>query len=101
MKAPACSPEEQERIRKHNALIPDNKPLFMRYIYDAMNTDLARYDKSFDDVGKYNGGPRLVELLSTPYESLDDDARYMLDKYHRHLPAIDSPCIMNKICKRN
>ena len=100
MKAPACSPEEQERIRKHNALIPDNKPLFMRYIYDAMNTDLARYDKSFDDVGKYNGGPRLVELLSTPYESLDDDARYMLDKYHRHLPAIDSPCIMNKICKR-
>lgn len=100
VKAPACSPEEQERIRKHNALIPDNKPLFMRYIYDAMNTDLARYDKSFDDVGKYNGGHRLVELLSTPYESLDDDAKYMLDKYHRYLPAIDSPCIMNKICKR-
>ncbi len=100
VKAPACSLEEQERIRKHNALIPDNKPLFMRYIYDAMNTDLARYDKSFDDVGKYNGGPRLAELLSTPYESLDDDARYMLDKYHRYLPAIDSPCIMNKICKR-
>lgn len=100
VKAPACSPDEQERIRKRNALIPDNKPLFMRYIYDAMNTDLARYDKSFDDVGKYNGGPRLVELLSTPYESLDDDAKYMLDKYHRYLPAIDSPCIMNKICKR-
>ena len=100
VKAPACSPEEQERIRKHNALIPDNKPLFMRYIYDAMNTDLARYDKSFDDVSKYNGGPRLAELLGTPHESLDDDARYMLDKYHRYLPAIDSPCIMNKICKR-
>lgn len=100
VKAPACSPDEQERIRKRNALIPDNKPLFMRHIYDAMNTDLARYDKSFDDVGKYNGGPRLVELLSTPYESLDDDAKYMLDKYHRYLPAIDSPCIMNKICKR-
>lgn len=100
VKAPACSPDEQERIRKRNALIPDNKPLFMRYIYDAMNTDLARYDKSFDDVGKYNGGHRLVELLSTPYESLDDDAKYMLDKYHRYLPAIDSPCIMNKICKR-
>ena len=100
VKAPACSPEEQERIRKHNALIPDNKPLFMRYIYDAMNTDLARYDKSFDDVSKYNGGPRLAELLGTPHESLDDDARYMLDKYHRYLLAIDSPCIMNKICKR-
>lgn len=100
VKAPASSLEEQERIRKHNALIPDNKPLFMRHIYDAMNTDLARYDKSFDDVGKYNGGPRLAELLNTPYESLDDDARYILDKYHRYLPAIDSPCIMNKICKR-
>ena len=100
VKAPACSPDEQERIRKRNALIPDNKPLFMRHIYDAMNTDLARYDKSFDDVGKYNGGHRLAELLATPYESLDDEARYMLDKYHRYLPAIDSPCIMNKICKR-
>lgn len=100
VKAPACSPEEQERIRNHNALIPDNKPLFMRHIYDAMNTDLVRYDKSFDDVGKYNGGPSLAELLNAPYESLDDDARYMLDKYHRYLPAIDSPCIMNKICKR-
>jgi len=100
VKAPACSLEEQERIRKHNELIPDNKPLFMRHIYDSMDTDLARYDKSFDDVGKYNGGPRLVELLSTPYENLDDDSKYMLDKYHRYLPAIDSPCIMNKICKR-
>lgn len=100
VKAPACSREEQERIRKHNELIPDNKPLFMRHIYDSMDTDLARYDKSFDDVGKYNGGPRLAELLSTPYENLDDDSKYMLDKYYRYLPAIDSPCIMNKIYKR-
>ena len=99
-KSPACSLEEQERIQKHNELIPDNKPLFMRHIYDSMDTDLARYDKSFDDVGKYNGGPRLTELLSTPYESLDNDSKYMLDKYYRYLPAIDSPCIMNKICKR-
>ena len=100
MKAPACSPEEQERIRKHNALIPDNKPLFMRHIYNAMDSDLTRYDKSFDNVGKYNGGFRLVELLDTPYERLADEDKLMVDKYYRYLPAIDSHCTMNKICKR-
>lgn len=100
MKAPACSPEEQERIRKHNALIPDNKPLFMRHIYNSMDSDLTRYDKSFDNVGKYNGSIRLAELLDTPYEQLDDEDKRTADKYYRYLPAIDSPCIMNKICKR-
>ena len=98
--APACSPEEQERIRKHNALIPDNKPLFMRHIYNAMDSDLTRYDKSFDNVGKYNGGFRLAELLDTPYERLADEDKLMVDKYYRYLPAIDSHCTMNKICKR-
>lgn len=32
-KAPSCSPEEQERIQRHNALIPDGKPLFMSFIF--------------------------------------------------------------------
>lgn len=99
-KAPACSLEEQERIHRHNALIPDGKPLFMRYIYEAMDNDLSKYDKAFDNVSKYNNGARLVDLLNAPYESLDDDGRQMVDRYYRNLPAIDSPCIMNKICKR-
>lgn len=99
-KAPSCSPEEQERIRKHNALIPDGKPLFMRYIYESMNNDLSKYDKAFDNVSKYNRGVKLLDLLNTPYESLDDDGKQMVDKYRRNLPAIDSPCIMNKICRR-
>ncbi len=97
---PSCSPKEQERIRRHNALIPDGKPLFMRYIYESMDNDLTKYDKAFDNVSKFNNSIRLVDLLNTPYESLDDDRKRLVDKYHRNLPAMDSPCIMNKICRR-
>lgn len=97
---PSCSPEEQERIRRHNALIPDGKPLFMRYIYESMDNDLTKYDKAFDNVSKFNNSIRLVDLFNTPYESLDDDRKRLVDKYHRNLPAMDSPCIMNKICRR-
>ncbi len=97
---PSCPPEEQERIRRHNALIPDVKPLFMRYIYEAMDSDLSKYNKSFDNVSKYNAGIKLVDLLNTPYDNLDDDGKLLVTKYRRNLPAIDSPCIMNKICVR-
>ncbi len=99
-KVPACSEKEQERIRKHNALIPEGKPMFMRYIYETLDRDLVKYDKAFDSVCKYNCGVKLIELLGTDYEALDDDRRSMVDKYRRYLPAIDTPCNMNKICHR-
>lgn len=97
---PSCSPEEQERIRKHNALIPDGKPMFMRYIYDALNRDLIKYDKAFDNTSKYNSGIRLLDLLNSDYDSMDEENQRALDRYYRFLPAIDSPCNMNKICRR-
>lgn len=99
-KVPACSPEEQKRILRHNALIPDNKPLFMRHIYDAMNRDLVKYDQAFDRVSKYNDGVRMADLLDANYDELNDTAKAAVDKHRRNLPAINSPCIMNKICKR-
>lgn len=98
--APSCSVEEQERIRRHNALIPDAKPIFMRYIYESMNKDLIKYDKAFDNASKYNNGIRLIDLLNTDYDALDDTCKKLLNKYHRYLPAIDTPCTMNKICRR-
>lgn len=99
-KVPACSPEEQERIRKHNALVPEGKPLFMRYIYGTLNRDLCKYDKAFDSVSKYNNGVGLIELVNSDYHCLNDESKKMLDKYYRNLPAIDTPCTMNKICKK-
>lgn len=100
VKRPACSKEEQERIRLHNAMIPDNKPLFMRYIYDSMNRDLIKYDKAFDSVCKFNDGVKLIDLLNAEYDELDEDGRKIIDRYHKFLPAIDSPCTMNKICRK-
>lgn len=100
VKIPACSMEEQEQIRHHNALIPDSKPLFMRYIYDAMDRDLVKYDKAFDSTNKYNTGMKLSELLNSDYDTLNADEKKFVDLYYRHLPAIGSPCVMNKVCRR-
>lgn len=100
MKVPACSQEEQIRILRHNALIPENKPLFMRYIYSAMDKDLLKYDKAFDNASKYNDGIRLIDLLSADYDSLSENDKRTVNRYHRNLPAIDAPCTMNKICRR-
>lgn len=99
-KISVCSPEEQERICKHNSLIPDCKPYFMRYIYDAMDRDIIKYDKAFDSVNKFNNGKSLKALLAADYDTLNDDERWTVDRYYKYLPAIDSPCNMNKICKR-
>lgn len=100
MKVPACSQEEQIRILRHNALIPEHKPLFMRYIYSAMDKDLLKYDKAFDNASKYNDGIRLIDLLSADYDSLSENDKRTVNRYHRNLPAIDAPCTMNKICRR-
>lgn len=97
--APSCSIEEQERIRKHNALIPDAKPMFMRYIYHALDRDLIKYDKAFDDTSKFNNGVKIVDLLNAKYDSLNQENQRAIDRYYRFLPAIDSPCNMNKICR--
>lgn len=99
-KVPACSQEEQIRILRHNALIPENKPLFMRYIYSAMDKDLLKYDKAFDNASKYNDGIRLIDLLSADYDSLSENDKRIVNRYHRNLPAIDAPCTMNKICRK-
>lgn len=99
-KAPACSLEEQVRIRMHNALIPDGKPLFMRYIYESLNRDLIKYDKAFNIVSKYNNGITLLDLVNSDYNCLDAESKRMVDEYYRNLPAIDTPCTMNKICRK-
>lgn len=100
VKVPSCSLDEQKRIQRHNALIPEEKPLFMRYVYDSMNRALIKYDRAFGDVCKFNSGIKLDELLTAEYDGLNDSCKMMVDKYRQNLPAIDSPCIMNKICKR-
>ena len=100
VKVPACSQEEQIRILRHNSLIPENKPLFMRYIYSSMDKNLLKYDKAFDNSSKYNDGIRLIDLLSADYDSLSESDKRTVNRYHRNLPAIDAPCTMNKICRR-
>lgn len=98
VKAPACSQEEQDRIRHHNDLIPDCKPIFMRYVYETLDKDLVKYDKAFNNVCKFNNGISLNELLSADYDSLSSEHKSLVDRYYRFLPAINSPCNMNKIC---
>lgn len=100
VKVPSCSQEEQDRINRHNSLIPGKRPLFMRYIYAQMDRDLVKYDRAFGDMLKFNHGLRLDSLLAADRAGLSDEEKEIVDRYRRNLPAIDSPCTMNKICRR-
>ncbi len=114
--------EEKECIRKHNSLIPDKKPYFMRYIYNYLNKDIETFRYSLNQESLYSYGLKIDELLKVTFDGnlidnilekqknekhkLDDNEEFILsqwrtkNKYERYFPVIDSSCIMNKICHR-
>lgn len=115
------SNEEKDGIRKHNAMIPDKKPYFMRYIYNYLNKDIETFRYSLNQESLYSYGLKIDELLSLPFDEnlidnilekqkneimLNGDEEFILSqwrtksKYERYFPVIDSNCIMNKICHR-
>ena len=100
VKVPTCSKEEQLRILKHNALIDDHKPYFMRYIYPALDRDIKSYDAAYDSMFRFNYGVRLADLLAVDFDDLDERYRKDMARYYSQLPVIDSPCTMNIICRK-
>lgn len=116
------SKEEKEIIKKHNSLIPDRKPYFMRYIYNYLDGDISTFMYSLNQESIYSYGIKIDKLLSEKIDSvkleaifekqkdcnyiLTDDEELILSKwrtqskYKKYFPVIDSDCIMNKICHR-
>lgn len=98
--SPTCSEEKKEEIKRHNELIPEYKPLFMRHVYPKLNRDIAQYDQAFNNECRFNYGVKLHKLLAMQSEKLSDEQEKTITRYKQYFPAINSPCTMNKICER-
>lgn len=116
------SKEEKDIIKKHNSLIPDRKPYFMRYIYNYLDDDINTFIHSLNQESVYNYGIKINELLNEKIDPekidaifdkqkdsdciLNDDEELLLskwrtqNKYIKYFPVIDSNCVMNKICHK-
>jgi hypothetical protein len=116
------SKEEKEIIKNHNALIPDRKPYFMKYIYNYLNSDISTFVYALNQESIYSYGMKINELMNEVIDTekievifnkqkdtnciLTEDEELILSmwrtqkKYIKYFPVIDSDCIMNKICHK-
>ena len=77
----------------------DKKPYFFKYKYKALNKEYRDYIIRNDRNSQTRFGLSLEEILSKKVEELSEDQYVFLSYYKKHLPVIDTDCVMNKICK--
>lgn len=92
--------EQQLERDKHNALVPCEKPYFMRYIYNQLDREINTFTTSLNKESLFNYRKKLQILLDTPEEALSKKEQYTIKKYQRGYPANDSDCTMNLICHK-
>lgn len=90
---------EEEKLAKyrHNALVISQKPYFFIYLYKNLAKDYKSYQKGFDMLSKKRFGCSLSTLLTK--ERTDEETNF-LRRYRKYSPVIETPCVMNQICKQ-
>lgn len=93
-------PNDTTEIRtekyRHNSLVISQKPYFFIYLYKNLNSDYKAYQKGFDMLARKQFGCTLSTLLSK--ERTDDETNF-LRRYRKYSPVLETPCVMNQICK--
>jgi len=80
-----------------NNIIINKRPYFMRHLYSNYNKDYNKLRKSADIYTRLHFGLELDEFLSKD-ELSDDESDYM--KWYSWMnPLLESPCIMNDLCR--
>lgn len=91
--------ETQGQIR-HNALVPDVKPYFMRYNYSKIDADLKQLDSIFDKDSKANFGCSFSSICEKEANGeVTEHMQKRIEKYRRmrQTMIIDNECIVNQI----
>jgi hypothetical protein len=90
--------ETQGQIR-HNALVPDVKPYFMRYNYSKIDSDLKQLDSLFEKDSKANFGCSFKSICEQDSSKITEHMSKRIDKYKRmrSTMVIDNECIVNQI----
>lgn len=83
----------------YNSILADKKPYFFRYKYKNLNKDYKDYILRNDRNAFTRFGISLQDIINTPFEDLSEEQKTFIKYYYKHLPVIDTDCVMNKICK--
>lgn len=91
--------DEQAGIYRHNELVPDIKPYFLKYNYDYLDKSIRDLNREFNKVCEYTFGCKLEELANLYCNGECDESQQLLyEQYQKAYPAIDTDCIVNHIC---
>lgn len=85
---------------KHNALVISQKPYFFIYLYKNLMKDYKAYQKGFDMLARKQYGQSLATLLSKEGTKRTEQETNFLRRYRKYAPVIETPCVMNQICKQ-
>lgn len=93
----ATSAERKENLLNCR-IVADKKPYFMQYIYPAERAKLIEYNKRTNEKCIMQFRISLNELLKK--ENKTNAEEKFLERYYQDFPLGQSPCTVNRICKR-
>lgn len=77
----------------------EKKPYFFKYKYNKTNKELRDFINKSNEDCQIRFAMTLDELLNKKEDELTQEQKDFINYYHYYYPVIDSPCVMNKICK--
>ena len=91
----------ETRIKKefYNRILADKKPYFFKYKYKTLQKELNEYNKKHEELAQLHFSKSLKEIKEADITTLTNEEMNFLYFYDKFLPVIDSPSVMNKICK--
>lgn len=94
------SPEQEAGIKTHNRYVPEQKPRFMRYVYNAIDIQLKEHKKAYANTAKWRYGMDLSEMIKicTENGAKDTQMQKEYEHYCRDNPVNNAPCVVNMVC---
>ena len=90
--------EEAQGIYRHNSLVPDVKPYFLRYNYKYLDSDIRRLRKVVNQCSVINFGLKIDELEEEcRTNTATEDMKKLYQTYINTYPVNDADCIVNHI----
>lgn len=81
------------------AIVCENKPYFMTYIYNKDRSTIKNYDRDCSIKCIRTFGMELKDLFLIKEEDLTEEQKEFIFYYNKYLPILDNKCTMNKICR--
>ena len=92
------SEPEAQGIYRHNDLVPDVKPYFLKYNYQYLDRDIRQLKTACNSSSVINFGMKLDDLIAECESGNGTDEMMSLYRlYYNTYPVIDTDCVVNHI----